>query len=278
MSEQVLHLNQQQAVRLSEIGQYLQEVRQRQQMTLEQVAEKTMIPVRTLSAIEAGRLEQLPEPVYVQGFIRRFADAIGVNGAEFASAFPTEIALNEHHTGSWQGTVQAQLRPLHLYLLYAGLVMVGISGLSFLLNRSSNPQVYGLKETAQPLPSATTGVGTLYGPLLPPSSTSPQTNSLGVSPVFAPTLSQKPVRVDLTVTAQSWIRVMVDGKTDFEGMLSEGTQRSWTADKQVTVRAGNAGGVTVKFNDQPEKHLGAPGEVEEVTFESKANSVAKKAP
>jgi cytoskeletal protein RodZ len=278
MSEQVLHLNQQQAVRLSEIGQYLQEVRQRQQMTLEQVAEKTMIPVRTLSAIEAGRLEQLPEPVYVQGFIRRFADAIGVNGAEFASAFPTEVALDEHHAGSWRGTVQAQLRPLHLYLLYAGLVMVGISGLSFMLNRSSNPQVYGLNKTAQPLPSATTEVGTLYGPPLPPNTTLPQTNSLGVSPVPSPTLSQKPVRVDLTITAQSWIRVAVDGKTDFEGMLSEGTQRSWTADKQVTVRAGNAGGVTVKFNDQPEKRLGAPGEVEEVAFESKANSVAKKTP
>ena len=266
MSEHVLHPNQLQAMRLSELGQYLREVRQRQSMSLEQVSEKTMIPVRTLAAIEAGKLDQLPEPVYVKGFIRRYGDAIGVNGAEFATAFPTEVTPEQHHLSpTWRGTVQAQLRPLHLYLLYAGLVMVAISGLSLLLNRSSNPQVYGLKETAQPLPSpgAPSLPGTIYGPPQPGAALS---NPFGVVASPSPAVSQKPVRVGLTLTAQSWVRIVVDGKTELEEVLPEGAQRSWAANREVTVRAGNAGGVMISFNESQAKRLGAPGEVEEVTF------------
>jgi cytoskeletal protein RodZ len=70
------------------------------------------------------------------------------------------------------------------------------------------------------------------------------------------------------LTDQSWVRVVADGKTEFEGMLPEGTQRIWAADKEVTVRAGNAGGVLVSLNEGQAKPMGEPGTVEEVTFGS----------
>ncbi len=267
MKNQLLQTDQEQAKKLADLGQHLHYLRQKQHLTLEQVAEKTKIPVRTLAAIESGRQDQLPEPVYIKGFIRRFADAIGANGLEFASAFPTEVEQEIQET-TWRGTVQAQLRPLHLYLLYTGLVMCAISGLSFLLSRST-PQMVGLVGTAQsPAPEMQpAGQGMVYGPMLPGATVSnPVPAAL---PSLSPEIAQKPVRVGLTLTAQSWIRVAIDGKTDFEGMLSEGTQRTWAGQKQITVRAGNAGGVMVSFNEEQAKRLGAPGEVEEVTFEAK---------
>lgn len=59
---------------------------------------------------------------------------------------------------------------------------------------------------------------------------------------------------------------MVDGTVAFEGILPKGTQRQWTGKKEVTIRAGNAGGVVISFNNQQQKVLGAPGQVEEITY------------
>jgi cytoskeletal protein RodZ len=271
MNDPILQLSREQAKKLSELGDRLHQFRQSQRLSLEQVAERTMIPVRILSAIETGNVAQLPEPVYVQGFIRRFADAIGLDGADFANAFPTETHLEPSKT-SWRGTVQAQLRPLHLYLLYMVLVMGAVSGLSYLLNRTT-PQMVGLTSGPQSSQSSLTRGSNpsnlpvnraQMGPFLPANQT--------VQPNPSPVAPQKPVRVGLMLTAQSWIRVVVDGKPEFEGVLPEGTQRTWMADKELTLRAGNAGGVMVSFNDGMAKPLGEAGAVEEVTFDLKAQA------
>ncbi|MEB3338604.1 MAG: DUF4115 domain-containing protein, partial [Leptolyngbyaceae bacterium] len=80
------------------------------------------------------------------------------------------------------------------------------------------------------------------------------------------TTPEQSVRVSVIFKAQSWLRVVADGKTEFEGVLPEGTQRTWAAKQQLTLRAGNAGGVLVAVNNGQAKQLGNPGSVEEVTF------------
>ncbi|MBD2035735.1 helix-turn-helix domain-containing protein [Leptolyngbya sp. FACHB-321] len=270
MSNQMTQISPEQIERLKELGAYLQQVRQKERISLETVAKKTLIPVRLLAALEIGNTKQLPEPVYIQGFIRRYADAIGIDGAELANAFPAQTDLRAPKP-SWRGTVQAQLRPLHLYCLYTVLVVGAVSGLSYLLNRSSTPQIPGLVATAQKREPVIT-------PVLPNGPV-----NIAAQPTVSPTagnktaqlptvVSPKSVRIGLTMTSQSWVRIVVDGKTDFEGVLSEGTQRAWEADKQLVLRAGNAGGVMVSLNEGLPKPLGEPGAVEEVTFGSNAQA------
>ncbi|CAN1212606.1 DUF4115 domain-containing protein [Tumidithrix helvetica PCC 7403] len=77
----------------------------------------------------------------------------------------------------------------------------------------------------------------------------------------------KSVNVGIVMTGQSWIRVLVDGKTEFEGVLSEGRKLSWSADRRVAIRAGNAGAVAVTFNNLPSEQLGKEGEVVEKKFD-----------
>jgi hypothetical protein len=55
-------------------------------------------------------------------------------------------------------------------------------------------------------------------------------------------------------------------------VLPEGTQRIWVAEQKLIVRAGNAGGVLVEFNDETAKEMGAPGQVQEVTFAANTRS------
>jgi cytoskeletal protein RodZ len=76
---------------LRAIGNYLSQVRQEQERSLEDIAAKTYIPLRLLKAIEAGQEQPLPEPVFIQGFIRRYADALGLDGTDLSQKFPVHV-------------------------------------------------------------------------------------------------------------------------------------------------------------------------------------------
>ncbi|MCU0567943.1 MAG: DUF4115 domain-containing protein [Oculatellaceae cyanobacterium Prado106] len=81
-------LDGEQLEQLKTIGAYLSQVRQEQSKSLEEISAKTYIPLRILRAIESAQEQILPEPVFVQGFIRRYGDALGMNGQELSKKFP----------------------------------------------------------------------------------------------------------------------------------------------------------------------------------------------
>lgn len=282
MKKQALSLEQERAEKLREIGSCLRELRQQQGVSLEEIASKTKIQQRLLNAIESGHLAQLPEPVYIQGFIKQFADALGANGAELASSFPTRTMLRPIQV-SWRHLPAAQLRPIHLYMLYVFLIVFAVNGLSHLMNRSGQSTLMNVEAyqptTDQPGSMLTSSAPRQalgpVNPFAPAQGTQEFGNSQG-SAQSAPTasasqkqtLDNKPVKVSVIFRAQSWIRVVTDGKTEFEGVLPEGTERIWMANEQLVLRAGNAGGILVGLNGNQAKQLGDPGAVEEVTFEA----------
>ncbi len=58
-----------------------------------------------------------------------------------------------------------------------------------------------------------------------------------------------------------WIQVKIDDKETRSAMLHPGEKREWTADKSMQVVVGNAGGLRMKWNDQPVKASRDPGRV-----------------
>jgi len=72
------------------------------------------------------------------------------------------------------------------------------------------------------------------------------------------------VKIGVILKSSSWIRVVVDGKIDFEGVLPQGTYRTWKAQDQLIIKTNNAGGVLVSVNQQIPKQMGEPGKVEEL--------------
>ncbi|MBW4647951.1 MAG: DUF4115 domain-containing protein [Kastovskya adunca ATA6-11-RM4] len=265
MKENKLHFQQEQIEQLQELGAYLHQFRTEQCISLEEVAARTRIQARLLNAIEQGQLEELPEPVYIQGFIKRFADVLGLNGTEFASAFPTTGPGLQLIRPTWRHLPSAQLRPIHLYGLYVLLVIGSVSGLSYLVNRSAI-QVAPVS-TPQP-PAGPAPIAANSAPTAPQQ----QGATVNLNAANVNGAGGKPVQVGVILKSQSWLRVVADGKTEFEGVLPEGTQRTWAGNQQVIVRAGNAGGVLVEFNDEQAKQMGAPGEVQEVTFAAQRES------
>lgn len=256
MSDPTSPFEQQQVDQLMQIGAYLHQMREESLLTIEHVATKTMIQPRILRAIEQGKLEHLPEPIYVRGFIKRYARELGLDAEAVAQAFPVKREANIQPQ-SWSDVSSRQLRPYHLYALYIAVIMAAIAGLSYLLTRGP------IRTTATaPSPSV------VPSPDLP----SPAAPAASPEAPASPEPPAMPVQVEVTMQEQSWMRVIVDGETEFEGMLSEGTQRTWTANEEVQIRAGNAGGVLVEYNNQPATLMGDRGTVQQLIFTASGNS------
>ncbi|MEM9768425.1 MAG: helix-turn-helix domain-containing protein [Cyanobacteria bacterium P01_D01_bin.71] len=74
---------------LQRIGSQLQQARINHGFTLQDIHHQTYIQRYALQAIESGDLDALPEPFYIRAFIKKYAIALGLPGAEIAGQFPT---------------------------------------------------------------------------------------------------------------------------------------------------------------------------------------------
>jgi cytoskeleton protein RodZ len=77
-----------------ELGSSLRETRVRRGLELAQVAAETRIRTRYLQALEEERFERLPGSVYAKGFLRTYADYLGLDSQlfldEYDARFRTE--------------------------------------------------------------------------------------------------------------------------------------------------------------------------------------------
>jgi len=80
-------LNEEQGEKLKEITRRLRQVREQKGVPIEQIAAQILVRPTFLNALEEGRFEDLPEPVYIQGFIRRYGDAVGIDGTAISQEF-----------------------------------------------------------------------------------------------------------------------------------------------------------------------------------------------
>lgn len=80
-------LSESQAARLRELGDMLRRTREDKQISVETAVEATKVRGRYLHAIEAGDLSVLPGKVYARGFIRGYADYLGLSGAELTNLY-----------------------------------------------------------------------------------------------------------------------------------------------------------------------------------------------
>lgn len=258
MKKQSPDINQLHQEQLVHIGRILQETRELTGLSYEDLAEKTLIRKSLLQAIEIANVSQLPEPVYTRGLIRRYGESLGLDGEALALQYFTPPSSHTPAPRSfWRVPVTPQLRPLHLYMTYLVLIGLAISALSYTLQRmsyqsSTLPVLEG--ETAE---EATMPEG---GPTAAadaaPQATAP----------LPPAIAASPIRVAVQLEGQSWLRITADGQVAFEGILKEGDSKTWTAKEQLKVRAGNAGGVMVSFNEGTSQRLGQPGMVAEAVY------------
>ncbi|MBW4449048.1 MAG: DUF4115 domain-containing protein [Spirirestis rafaelensis WJT71-NPBG6] len=261
--------NEPQQEQLKEIGAYLGQVRQEKSIRIEEIAAKTLIRQTFLEALEEGRFEDLPEPIYVQGFIRRYGDILELDGTSLARSFAINFFLFDSANDSSNVEKKPNLY-IPLAVPYILLLAAASFGLFYILNPRRPTQPVSQKENSSIV--AKQKIAPILSSVQPttlPLPTAASTPALTASPN---TDTNSTVEVTLELQDTSWLQVKEDGKTTFEGNLEKGERKTWTAKKQLTIRSGNAGAVLVTANKKEPQILGNLGAIKEVTFTPEVNN------
>jgi ribosome-binding protein aMBF1 (putative translation factor) len=129
-----LAIAQQREELLRQVGQELRQARQSRSLSIQQLHTQTLVPLHHIEALEAGRIEQLPEDVYIRGFIRRIASALGLNGVALADSIPQPDPVKSVVPSWYESTAMPglQLNSVHLYLGYTALIAGAVGGLGLM--------------------------------------------------------------------------------------------------------------------------------------------------
>ena len=257
---------------MSRLGERLQSEREARGIKLEDIAARTCVSVRLLSAIENEEFDKLPGGVFNVAFVRQYARYVGLDEDQVVAEFneiarPDEFKLIDLEQGGVGATHSAgasfaermveyahryQFTPpvaltLVLVLIAAGVMFSnwdwesGFSSVADLLpRRGDTPASNG---DAPPLPLEATAIMANVPTAPPP---------------------PKAVRVLLEMTDTVWIRASADEQRVFQRTFQAGDSRVIEADASVRLLVGNAGAVAAKLNGQPLSPFGGRGQVRRV--------------
>jgi cytoskeletal protein RodZ len=72
---------------MATVGQYLRQLRETKGMSAEEISRATRVPMSSVERIEADRFDELPGEVFVRGFLKSYARAVGVPHEEVLARY-----------------------------------------------------------------------------------------------------------------------------------------------------------------------------------------------
>ncbi len=126
-------LNEAQIQQLKEITTHLRQVRQEKSIRIEEIASQTLIRAGILQALEEERFEELPEPIFLQGFIRRYGDALGLDGNALSHSLITNVVRQESNNAH-NNSDNKRNTYIPLLFTYILLLVAASAGLLHILN------------------------------------------------------------------------------------------------------------------------------------------------
>jgi len=225
-----------------------------------------------LLALEDGDYSRLPHPPYARGLLRLYAEYLGLDAQQALKLLNQEWYPRDldgvkpvkglpSKTTPWTAILTFLLLASFLALFFfrfyiqhkafpIPIIPVTVASPSF--GDAPAPEA----QTASGIP----GVSPLYPEerlqaLLPEEGLEP-------SPTATPAVSPATtVSMEVRATERAWLRVVVDGREVFVGILQPGQVGAWTGYDTIFLRTGNAGGTTVSINGVLQPSLGRSGEV-----------------
>lgn len=265
---------------MGELGDRLRQAREAKGLSLEQLEEITRIRRRYLQALEEEDLGQLPGQVFVRGFLRNYAVAVGLDPQEILAINdlrPASPAAARPDEGR-EPFLKEPLAAPHAGQRLVGAVVAAMAIVALALGGWTLYRQYGLPAiTPAPLPSAAP-TQTLAPVIVAVTATPSPTPVATTAPTLAPTdipATRTPaptpvpavgVKVRMEAIQKTWVHVEVDGQLVLEAILEPGQAREWQGKEKVFLRCGNAGGLRVWYNGQEQDRLGDEGQVVEKTW------------
>lgn len=285
------------------IGQKLKSAREAQGLSLRQIYERTKIPINHLQALDSGQPDDLPEPVYVAGFIKRYAECIGLDGQILADEYrrldngngngqPKQVSPPVYVTQDYLRHTRIDNRApsYKLWPFYAGIIVLFMGVLSWYSSQLSNNNQSG--DTTASLKDSLSHVEqqTPAGNALQPGQTQATTAAPGSTPAAGAQGTANPAgngnsdqtgttadgdNLKLSASKHVWIEVkrLDSGATLFTGFLEPGAPKVFENSKGLRVLAGNGGSLSAEFKGKIET-FGVDGKRTERVF-SGTNTAAE---
>ena len=224
-------------------GPYLLACRIAKEVGIDEVARVTRIGAQTLRLIEAQDLERLPAPVFVQGFLRAYAKAVGADGDEAVRLYQAMLAQRDNPIKSAPDSdpVRGPTWYRLLILLVVMLVWMALSvWLSSLTHRDAN------------VAAAMAGQA---------SPTAPAQALFADQPDVFTEKTDAAHRMEISAVADTWVQVAIDGQAPRHLRFKAGHKAALGARKAIVLMAGDAAAVSLQFNGLPLPTQGSRGQV-----------------
>jgi cytoskeleton protein RodZ len=265
---------------MTNFGASFKKAREFRGITLDQIAKETRISTRFLAAIEDEEFHLLPGGVFNRGFIRSYAERVGLDPDQAIADYERLASAGEPSDIPSTEDTPSTGRERHLYPAAIAILAVAI-GIFYFVTRESRPV-----QTATQPPVSKPAPPVQQPPPAPaaPAETAPDPNAIPVAdqtppptavsaptpaPVTAPPrAATQALTLDVEAHEQTWIKVTSDGNSANAGgeILEPGMRRKFTAANSLYISIGNAAGCTLKINDKVMKPLGKSGQVKSVTI------------
>ena len=260
------------------VGEILRAEREKKGVTIKDVEGATNIRALYLSAIEDNKFSVAPGEVYLKGFIRNYANYLGVDGQEMVNLYRQQInpppppepqegladdspdqleprpTATERNKRRENRAVQSGSPSIGKSLLVAIVALI-VAGAGWWLYYGSGNNVLPQQQSTQQLP-AQPPPQQVQPPVVKPQP--PQTQQAAPAQDAKKT---KPVTVSVKITAECWAAAIADGREIYEGILRAGDAPVWEAEQTLVITLGNAAAAELTHNGRPVGKLGDSGEV-----------------
>ena len=272
------------------IGLRLRRQRELLGLSLEDVERHTHLRHHYLVALEAGKLEGLPSPVQGRGMLNNYAAFLGLDPESlllrFADGLQARLVARQAAQKSSRpaarhrkATLPAPLRRiLSMDIVIGGaialllIIFIGWGAMRIMAMRNQQSPTSTAPSIAEVLLATATPTITLTP--LPVTPTNPASQLLPPPAMATDALSGQPfpanaegkVLIYVTVRQRAWMRVLVDGKAEFEGRVAPGTAFTYVGESQVEILTGNGAAIQVFYNQRDLGPLGTFGQVVDRIF------------
>lgn len=282
------------------IGRVLKQARRDRGLSLEEAERATKIRKRYLAGLEHDDYTVLPDAVYARGFLRTYANFLGLDGEGLSRELKSrrkprrERGINYEPpksdferpilTPGGVGGTEKRRVPVStiVTLAIAILVVAALIGALYYVGRGVQADLekdsgVATQATGEPASAPASDPTPRRDGAESTASSAARGASPGDRAQNTRTISNDAPLDTLAVGVEvegsaSWILVESDSEVVFENVASPGFFRTFRADRSVSISTGNAGAVSVRVNGQDAGPLGAGGEVLTRSFTLKNSS------
>jgi cytoskeletal protein RodZ len=235
-------------------GRYLQAIRLEKAISLEMVSKETRIRKDLLALIEEENHKKLPDEVFVKGFIRAYAEAIGADGDEAIGRYNSRLQVIQKIQKSENDLKKTTIKFWPRLILSIGtlmcLIFLSVFGVSIFLKSPSTGGQEQPQKTQQEIKPDSAEIAP--GPQIPPVSIGEQKQGKKIEKKFL---------LKIRANEKTWMKVIIDDNEQREYSLEAGDNITFEANTGYNLLIGNAGGVELLLNDSPISLQGKSGQV-----------------